>query len=114
MRISDWSSDVCSSDLAARIEALTAFPVDVVTCRAFAPLPQILDLTERFLLASNRGIQPVGLFLKGRRADEELTAAAKKWRLRLERFASETDPEARSEEHTSELQSLMRTSYAVF
>ncbi|HEY9537082.1 MAG TPA: 16S rRNA (guanine(527)-N(7))-methyltransferase RsmG [Kiloniellaceae bacterium] len=79
---------------AARIEALTAFPVDVVTCRAFAPLPQILDLTERFLLASNRGIQPVGLFLKGRRADEELTAAAKKWRLRLERFASETDPEA--------------------
>src|SRR3546814_5415638 len=30
------------------------------------------------------------------------------------RFGEENDPEARSEEHTSELQSLMRISYAVF
>src|SRR3546814_18662889 len=54
----------------------------------------LFPYTTLFRSASNRGIQPVGLFLKGRRADEELTAAAKKWRLRLERFASETDPEA--------------------
>ncbi len=79
---------------ARRIENLEALPVDVVTCRAFAPLPKILDLTERFLCPENAKNQPVGLFLKGRRADEELTEVAKKWRLRLERFESETDPEA--------------------
>ena len=80
--------------LAQRVESLPAFAVDVVTCRAFAPLPTILDLTERFLSFENVENQPVGLFLKGRRVDEELTAASKKWRLRLERFESETDPEA--------------------
>lgn len=76
-----------------RIEALDLPPVDVVTCRAFAPLPRILDLTERFLRPQNEKKQPIGLFLKGRRADEELTEAGKKWRLQLERFESETDPE---------------------
>ena len=75
-----------------RIEALDLPQVDVVTCRAFAPLPRILDLTERFLRPQNEKKQPIGLFLKGRRADEELTEAGKKWRLQLERFESETDP----------------------
>lgn len=77
-----------------RIEDLATLAVDVVTCRAFAPLPQILALTARFLRPGEAERGPVGLFLKGRRADEELTAAMKTWRLRLERFASETDPEA--------------------
>ncbi len=76
-----------------RVEALDLPPVDVVTCRAFAPLPRILDLTERFLSPKNTKKQPIGLFLKGRRADQELTEAGKKWRLQLERFESETDPE---------------------
>ena len=79
---------------AERIEDLPALAVDVVTCRAFAPLPRILELTERFLAGREGETQPVGLFLKGRRADEELTAALKTWRLRLERFDSETAPEA--------------------
>ena len=79
---------------AQRIESLEPLPVDVVTCRAFAPLAKILDLTARFLQPENHGKQPIGLFLKGRRADEELTAARKKWKLRLERFESETDSEA--------------------
>jgi 16S rRNA (guanine527-N7)-methyltransferase len=79
---------------AQRIEDVPLLPVDVVTCRAFAPLPQILRLTERFLRPQNDRNLPIGLFLKGRKADEELTAAMKTWRLRLERFASETDSEA--------------------
>jgi 16S rRNA (guanine527-N7)-methyltransferase len=79
---------------AQRIESLPAPAVDVVTCRAFAPLTEILELTHRFLEPREPGKQPVGLFLKGRRADEELTAALKKWRLHVERFESETDPEA--------------------
>jgi len=76
-----------------RVEALDLPPVDVVTCRAFAPLPRILDLTARFLRPQSEKKQPIGLFLKGRRADDELTEAGKKWRLQLERFESETDPE---------------------
>ena len=77
-----------------RVETLPALAVDVVTCRAFAPLAEILELTHRFLEPREPGKQPVGIFLKGRRADEELTAALKKWRLQVERFESETDPEA--------------------
>jgi 16S rRNA (guanine527-N7)-methyltransferase len=71
--------------------------VDVVTCRAFAPLPRLLTLTERFLRPKEREKDgdkaAIGLFLKGRRVDEELTEAGKKWRLQLDRFESETDPE---------------------
>lgn len=77
-----------------RVEDLAPFPVDVVTCRAFAPLDRILTLTEGFLLAKSGDKSPVGLFLKGRRVDEELTAVAKVWRLQTERFESETKPEA--------------------
>ncbi|MEO3427853.1 16S rRNA (guanine(527)-N(7))-methyltransferase RsmG [Pelagibius sp. CAU 1746] len=67
--------------------------VDVVTCRAFAPLPRLLALTERFLVPKGGDKAAVGLFLKGRRVDEELTEAGKKWRLQIDRFESETDPE---------------------
>jgi 16S rRNA (guanine527-N7)-methyltransferase len=77
-----------------RVETLPTLAVDVVTCRAFAPLVEILELTHRFLEPREPGKQPVAIFLKGRRADEELTAALKKWRLQVERFESETDPEA--------------------
>ena len=86
---------------AERIENLDLDGAAVVTCRAFAPLGKILALTERFLRptdpqSSPPGSEkaPIGLFLKGRNVDEELTEAGKKWRLRLERFESETDPEA--------------------
>src|SRR3546814_208276 len=79
---------------AQRLESLPPLAVDVVTGRAFAPLPKLLALTERFMEGAGPAKQPLWLLLKGRRADEELTAAAKKWRLRLERFESETDPEA--------------------
>lgn len=78
-----------------RLEALEAFPVDVVTCRAFAPLPKILSLAERFLLPQPGQEGATGLFLKGRSVDQELTDAAKRWRLRIERFESITDPEGR-------------------
>jgi 16S rRNA (guanine527-N7)-methyltransferase len=79
---------------AVRVEALDLPEVDVVTCRAFAPLPRLLDLTEGFLQPKSGKKQPIGLFLKGRRVDEELTGLGKKWRLRLDRFESETDPES--------------------
>src|SRR3546814_5322454 len=95
MRISDWSSDVCSSDLhldegeyvwrqhvpiavrhgasEAKIDALAK---GAITSKAFSP-------DERALLAYGAQV------IRGGQVD-------------------------RSEEHTSELQSLMRISYAVF
>src|SRR3546814_5746059 len=81
MRISDWSSDVCSSDLAT---------------------------PEGQTLASSRS--PDGV------RTARLTAETTALRLAVEMSASIPTPHSRlrSEEHTSELQSLMRSSYAVF
>src|SRR3546814_4228200 len=87
MRISDWSSDVCSSDLLRRS------PERSVPARELRPI-QPRDLEHRRARAT-------GL---DREFDRHL------------RRAVEHPPQAvlRSEEHTSELQSLMRISYAVF
>src|SRR3546814_4329149 len=91
MRISDWSSDVCSSDLpqVAREGGLPCPILHGLCTYGFA---------GRALMAG----------LCGSRADR-IT--------RLDcRFTAPVYPgdELRSEEHTSELQSLMRISYAVF
>src|SRR3546814_9289519 len=97
MRISDWSSDVCSSDLAAgRLAELTAF-LDARLARRLAEIDYRPSL----------GIDGA---LKARGATLELLA-------QLERcgpFGVGNTQPRRSEEHTSELQSLMRSSYAVF
>src|SRR3546814_10785542 len=112
MRISDWSSDVCSSDLrpvhptmeatANSIEA--ASPTSRVAARAL-PCPPIASATWPAARAS----------MSVTRTDAPCSAK----RLAM---AFPTPPAApvtrtdlsRSEEHTSELQSLMRISYAVF
>lgn len=75
----------------SRVENLPPFPVDVVMARAFAPLPRLLDLAGRFL--DQPDCHPLGLFLKGRGADEELTEARKQWKMRVETIVSMTDPE---------------------
>src|SRR3546814_4345294 len=89
MRISDWSSDVCSSDL----------------CRGAAR--DLSRSPDRRDLALHRGAGCI--FAPGRaacRSQAPLAGSATK--LRIGRLSK------RSEEHTSELQSLMRISYAVF
>src|SRR3546814_8916966 len=96
MRISDWSSDVCSSDL-DDLRALLQHHFRVLRKKP----DQLLAV----------GFQHVG-------AHER--ALADKIRLRLADRPGEAGiircdrPVRRSEEHTSELQSLMRISYAVF
>src|SRR3546814_1168784 len=106
MRISDWSSDVCSSDLQR--------PRDRQGCHApQGPL--------RHLPAARRG--------RGRRQAEARLAAQGAGAGRGRSRQGSRSPRAaardrvaprrrqadhRSEEHTSELQSLMRSSYAVF
>ncbi|RMF08123.1 MAG: 16S rRNA (guanine(527)-N(7))-methyltransferase RsmG [Alphaproteobacteria bacterium] len=76
-----------------RIEALEGVleaPVDVVTARACAPLPKLLELAYPWLSGG-----AVGLFLKGQYLDRELTEATKCWRLSSRSFQSRTSPEGR-------------------
>src|SRR3546814_2409361 len=108
MRISDWSSDVCSSDL-------TTLPLEswrrqqaVNLDGAFLAIKHLLPLLRESgggsitLIASVTGLRGSAVFAP--------YAASKAGAIALMRSAAR----ARSEEHTSELQSLMRISYAVF
>src|SRR3546814_7649190 len=104
MRISDWSSDVCSSDLrAVQLQGLEQ--------RHCARLRgQALEL---------RGRQEVsGGIPDPRRAAgqlrQRLELPLEPADLRRAGLRGGDDRLPRSEEHTSELQSLMRISYAVF
>src|SRR3546814_1072994 len=104
MRISDWSSDVCSSDLIAggrgrRIACITP-------PRAPKP-PGVHNRRGRRPVRPNTVVRPPG----GRRRS--------RFAPRLPDVTTRSKPAVarrryRSEEHTSELQSLMRISYAVF
>src|SRR3546814_1014837 len=109
MRISDWSSDVCSSDL----EALAGAGLDGYANRD----PTTLSGGQRARVSLLRVLvsRPRALLL-----DEPFskldTPLKKRFReVLLEQAREEELPcLLRSEEHTSELQSLMRISYAVF
>src|SRR3546814_8414423 len=98
MRISDWSSDVCSSDMS---EQNTLDP-DIIEEAAIAlrtaaekrsPIPQLRESLSGGGVAAASAVQELN------------TRHALSSGRRLVR---------RSEEHASEPQSLMRTSYAVF
>src|SRR3546814_8820136 len=99
MRIRDWSSDVCSSDLSAPCEARNRKEAAFVRGhnRLKAASMTDSDMSRpllRILIAAPRG------FCAGvDRAIHIVERAIEKYR---------------SEEHTSELQSLMLISYAVF
>ena len=70
-----------------RIEAVAPHPADVVTARGCAPLERLLPLAARFIAP-----RTTCLFLKGKRAEEELTAAGKAWRMTVTRHPSRADP----------------------
>src|SRR3546814_1253758 len=95
MRISDWSSDVCSSDL-------PAVRRDVPADRRAAP-PAIAD-GRAFCAVRRPGARRLSFLSRPDRC--------RRRRFRMDRARRARS--GRSEEHTSELQSLMRISYAVF
>jgi 16S rRNA (guanine527-N7)-methyltransferase len=72
---------------ATRLDRAKPLVADVVTARALAPLPELLEISQHF-----RGPRTVCLFLKGRSVEEELTAAAKQWKIRAHRSPSLSDP----------------------
>src|SRR3546814_5570219 len=99
MRISDWSSDVCSSDLGKRVSPRRRGPI---SCRLkMAPTGDGLPPSREHGFPKRGGGLPQARKTRLQPVDHEL---------RRERGAQH----AKSEEHTSELQSLMRRSYAVF
>src|SRR3546814_3542348 len=106
MRISDWSSDVCSSDLGGTIARSGKSPVIFGRSADFAKAADKVIAHKRV-----RGgrMPPAPDYLLVPEEQEEAIAAWL-WRAAMR----PGDKEARSEEHTSELQSLMRISYAVF
>src|SRR3546814_8704879 len=112
MRISDWSSDVCSSDLelwdglaagdgrshAARqagvrsdARRIPARHEGKDACGSYGPCPSSAQDEVGGIFRSHRSARPI-----------------------CRPGMPVGDRDRRSEEHTSELQSLMRTSYAVF
>ncbi len=68
--------------LNGRVEAALSEPVDAVTARAFAPLPQLLTYAAPWL---QKGA--TGYFFKGERWKEELTAASETWSFTHEAIA---------------------------
>src|SRR3546814_7645168 len=120
MRISDWSSDVCSSDLEtlmsdSQIMALRSNARQDYNMARYA----LGEFFKKFLelhpdQAVGSIVQAVEAYVARDHArnsemlDAELQVDGRAVRLR------EDWSHIRSEEHTSELQSLMRISYAVF
>ena len=74
--------------VAKRIEQADLPPTRHLTARALAPLPRLLDWSAPLLTADG-----VCLFLKGRSAEDELTAAAAEWHMAVSRRRSRTDPD---------------------
>jgi 16S rRNA (guanine527-N7)-methyltransferase len=70
-----------------RAESLAPEPFDVVTARALAPLPRLVELAAPFM-----GPAGVALFPKGAGARRELTEAAKAWHMTVRSFPSLSDP----------------------
>src|SRR3546814_10098264 len=102
MRISDWSSDVCSSDLCVMIcfyYSITAFASVWYFRRQWFVSPA--NTFNQLVAPLIGGILLGALFCTT--VVDSMDPA----------FGSGSQVDGRSEEHTSELQSLMRISYAV-
>src|SRR3546814_3656222 len=134
MRISDWSSDVCSSDLQDLFTRIETWGVTNTTSWEISDnvtLKNIFGYRENELetRGNNDGLpaNPTGfVFYKtlhsqnnDRQISDELQIQGQAFDNKLDyilgAFYLKFEPDGkRSEEHTSELQSLMRISYAVF
>jgi len=88
-RVSNSTAEV----YAERVESVAkriSTGIHMVTARAFAPLPKLLELTDPFLQSGARAV-----FLKSQDIDDELTTAAKSWNVNYRLRNSLTDPRGR-------------------
>ncbi len=73
---------------ADRVEVLRIAKMNLITARAVAPLPKLLELAVPHLTPDG-----TCLFLKGRTAEQELVDAQKFWHMTSQRLPSRTDPD---------------------
>src|SRR3546814_1007130 len=124
MRISDWSSDVCSSDLELcvlpcnKFRALSRTPAQANAARNAGSLPLRADAGHEASLDRCPAVQevrPDGRRARLHRALHQAALGEPVAGLANPRQSSAGWPQVpRSDAHTSELQSLMRISSAVF
>src|SRR3546814_3937532 len=125
MRISDWSSDVCSSDLAGQLAfVVQGMQVSQGFAHGKGKLMQVELALEhdrddvRYALRLGTGVEHFLQTLGMMRMLLAYTFVHSPKRAAVGRQYQSAFSQAivgsRSEEHTSELQSLMRISYAVF
>src|SRR3546814_1622739 len=111
MRISDWSSDVCSSDLVDEAH--------FIKNKKSQRSQHVLDISDHI---QHRVARPLLMALTGTPLINDIEDFVAIWEFLGWIDAKKPGPvlmgkleeTGRSEEHTSELQSLMRISYAVF
>src|SRR3546814_8697018 len=115
MRISDWRSDVCASDLDQRVRGDAAMRGQTVQPPGVAGFDEEVQSRAR----GHSGIPSSGSSAASRaercsrRSGSTGNGGPSSSSIDA-RSGSSSSGAARSEEHTSELQSLMRISYAVF
>src|SRR3546814_6999557 len=122
MRISDWSSDVCSSDL----QKVGARRADIACSLADIPAPQKTNLINKAISGYRRELRRgsedtrLAYVKEAGRFREMARAAASHYRSSVQMLARYTLGserrsriiQQRAEETTSELKTLMRISYA--
>src|SRR3546814_2531008 len=110
MRMSDWSSDVCSSDLLRYVDdaGYAVMKSGALSRRGYGARRVAETLRADGIAEADREEAQA-------QTERESWSSADRFarRKRIGPYALER-PDPRSEEHTSELQSLMRISYAVF
>src|SRR3546814_1517287 len=121
MRISDWSSDVCSSDLADPARLVELFQLADLYGLEIHPLAMRAAARDAKLVDDIRREPRANAFFLDVLTSPRDPETVLRWmneagvfgRL-VPDFGRVVAQMQRSEEHTSELQSLMRISYAVF
>ncbi|MEE9455482.1 MAG: 16S rRNA (guanine(527)-N(7))-methyltransferase RsmG [Paracoccaceae bacterium] len=81
--------DVNVQVLTQRIEEIPALNADIISARALAPIPQLLEFAGK-----HRKPEGICIFHKGKNADSELTATTSSWHISLKTFPSVTDSSA--------------------
>src|SRR3546814_7564375 len=119
MRISDWSSDVCSSDLRPAAGSASEPGASTTTWEGSSRQGGKQFGGPRAAAGGGGGVVGDLSQMLARRCQVALAQRQRRQQLQrggaVGRFRHCQRPQlARSEEHTSELQSLMRNSYAVF
>src|SRR3546814_5301929 len=118
MRISDWSSDVCSSDLRSSERDLVhvAHPIDLfdqdLEANLLGQLQPLLNLRQKRI--HEMEIRCASRLRQHDRIEMLVRLFGDMDDVFITPFRAEVVDTDRSDEHTSELQSLMRSSYAVF